>query len=327
MDEQELTAVVAAPGRGPVWWRALAAPLGPKVSAGRAYVEVVTVFGAFFGTGVADALLSLAGRLQSDTGTASWSAYGPAAFDDLAQAGLAVAVVYLLSRRRGCPPAALGLRLRRDGRGRIRGWSEVRLAAAALLALIVGAVITSALETGGISSGTTSAASLLYRSAHAMEAGFLEECVVLAFVVATLRQARRPLPEIVAVALVLRVSYHLYYGPGAIGIAVWALAFIWLFLRTQSLIPLIAVHCAWDLVATFGPHWPAVTGLALLVTLTLFAVAVISWLVERIHDDRKASPSPLAPPAGWYPDPWGDRAWRWWNGWAWTSEVSRARTA
>ena len=77
----------------------------------------------------------------------------------------------------------------------------------------------------------------------------------------------------------------------------WALAFIWLFLRTQSLIPLIAVHCAWDLVATFGPHWPAVTGLALLVTLTLFAVAVISWLVERIHDDRKASPSPLAPPA------------------------------
>jgi len=53
-------------------------------------------------------------------------------------------------------------------------------------------------------------------------------------------------------------SYHLYYGPGAVGILIWASVFVWLFLRTRSLIPLIAVHCLWDLAATFSEHWSAV---------------------------------------------------------------------
>jgi membrane protease YdiL (CAAX protease family) len=30
------------------------------------------------------------------------------------------------------------------------------------------------------------------------------------------------------------------------------------------------------------------------------------------------SPYPAAPP-GWYPDPWGVAAWRWWDGWQWTA--------
>jgi membrane protease YdiL (CAAX protease family) len=30
------------------------------------------------------------------------------------------------------------------------------------------------------------------------------------------------------------------------------------------------------------------------------------------------TPYPAAPP-GWYPDPWGVAAWRWWDGWQWTA--------
>jgi len=33
-------------------------------------------------------------------------------------------------------------------------------------------------------------------------------------VVTTLRQASRPMAEIVVVAVLLRCSYHIYYGPG-----------------------------------------------------------------------------------------------------------------
>ena len=64
---------------------------------------------------------------------------------------------------------------------------------------------------------------------------------MLEFVVSALRQAGRPLAEIVIVAVALRMSYHDYYGPGVIGIAVWAAVFVWLYLRTGSVIPLIIV--------------------------------------------------------------------------------------
>lgn len=33
------------------------------------------------------------------------------------------------------------------------------------------------------------------------------------------------------------------------------------------------------------------------------------------------APQPLSPP-GWYPDPWGDPAWRWFDGWVWTGYLA-----
>ena len=38
-----------------------------------------------------------------------------------------------------------------------------------------------------------------------------------------------------------------------------------------------------------------------------------------IHDPARA----FGPPAGWYPDPWGQAWWRWWDGTAWTGYTDR----
>ena len=44
------------------------------------------------------------------------------------------------------------------------------------------------------------------------------------------------------VGLTLRLSYHVYYGPGVIVFLLWAAVAIWLFRRTRRITPLIAAH-------------------------------------------------------------------------------------
>src|SRR5260370_63454 len=127
-----------------------------------------------------------------------------------------------------------------------------------------------------------------------LTAGIVEETVVLAFVVTTLRQARRPLPEIVLVAVLLRCSYHDYYGLGVLGIAVWAAIFVWLFLRTGSVLPLIVVHVLWDTTIFLGHHWHAVMIATPYRWLFLLLAARISWMIE-LHA-RHAGPPGRSPP-------------------------------
>ena len=124
----------------------------------------------------------------------------------------------------------------------------------------------------------------------------VEELVVLAFVVVTLRQARRGWWEITLVALVLRGSYHIYYGPGVVGILVWAALFYWIYLRFRSLILLMVCHAAWDTVGFFSQRWPAVAGGAVLVAVVIWLAAPISWLIERNNPQSGLEPA-------WYPDP------------------------
>lgn len=142
--------------------------------------------------------------------------------------------------------------------------------------------------------------------------------MVLAFVVVTLEQARRPRPEIVAVALVLRVSYHIYYGPGVVGIFVWAGVFLWLFYRFRSIIPLIVVHSTWDIMVFLSAEWSGIGGLFVLGIAVLLLTAAILWLVD--HRSRAVPQGGSAGPR-WYPDPGGFGGLRWFDGWGWTGYV------
>jgi membrane protease YdiL (CAAX protease family) len=316
------------------WWSPQPPPNTTPISARRAYVEVLAVFAAFFGAGIVAAGFSLSSDLPSPTG--GWGLFLPNAVDELAQAGVAAALVLLLLSRRGISPRAFGLVLPQRADGKWAAGQTLRIATWALVAFFVGSIVTSALATGKYNASPhLNAAYLVYTSTAALNAGVIEEMVVLGFVLVTLQQARRPLWEVVAVGLVLRATYHIYYGPGVLGILVWASIFIWLYLRTRSLLPIMATHFMWDLVAFFGQRWTWIVYVAFLCGLVMTVAAPITWLVERANRTQAApwtrgvplssgptAGDPATVPPGWHPDPWGQLTWRWWDGTRWTDTTA-----
>jgi hypothetical protein len=317
------------------WWSPAPDPVVAPISTRRAYTEVLLVYGAFFLAGVVGAVELLANRYDNPFQNASWSDYLPEIVDVIAQAGLAVAVVLLLSARRGVTAQTLGLTLPRRADGSLAAGQATRILAWAVFAQVLGGVINAALQTGHLPTSTPNAPELIFSVADSIQAGIIEELVVLAFVVISLRQAGRAWWEITVVALVLRGSYHIYYGPGVVGILVWAALFYWIFVRTRSLLLLMACHAGWDTVVFLSQRWPAIAGVALVAAAGIWIAAPITWLVER-NDPKQDSawprsspaigsprgwPGGLAPP-GWQPDPAGIHYWRWWDGQRWTEHVS-----
>jgi hypothetical protein len=292
-----------SPGPGAHWWSLAPVPVrATRISTRRAYAEVLGVYLAFFGASIVIA----AGTLASFnlTNPEGWWITGSDGFDEVARAALAVAVVVLLGGRRGRSVADLGLvgTRAKGGPGLRQG---IRMAAWAALALVVGGIVTSALATGSFPFGHQSAANTLLDLTASLNAGIVEETVVLAFLVTTLEHAGRPRAEIAAVALVCRGAYHIYYGPGALGILVWAAVFLWLFWRFRSVVPMVIVHVGWDSLVFLGQLSAAFSGLLVLLVVALLATACVLWLADR------SGSSPLPPAPGPYREApsWGVRAW------------------
>jgi membrane protease YdiL (CAAX protease family) len=280
------------PERRRRWWWPAPEPTLDPITTKRAYTEVLLVFSGFFLSGVAAAAFLLANRSEGSQ-AGSWAIYFPSTIDIIAQTGVAVAVVLLLAARRGVTTKTLGLSLPHRSDGRFASGATVRILAWALFAQIIGGVINAALQSGDLPTvSKPNAAILIFSFFRSVNAGVVEELVVLAFVVVTLRQARRPWWEVTLVALVLRGSYHIYYGPGVFGILVWAAIFYWLYLRTRSLILLMTVHFAWDAVSFFSARWDAVAVVGSLVTVGIWVAAGISWLVERNNGPNGAIVQP-----------------------------------
>lgn len=301
----------------PKWWAPAPDPVLPPISTRRAYTEVLGVYLAFFLVGIIAAGLLLGGRAQDVTNTGSWGVYLTAAVDQLAQIGLAVAVVLLLSARRGVSAHDLGLRIPRLADGRVAVSRSIRLVAWCFLAIIVGNVFVALLQTGSLPDEHTGAPELIFSVFQAAQAGVIEELVVLAFVVVSLRQAGRPWWEVTVVALVLRAAYHIYYGPGIVGILVWAALFYWIYLRSRELVPLMVCHGLWDAVAFLGRASTAVLAVAELALAALWLTAVILWLVER----NNRPPTAAVPvPAGGWAGAHGTGAGGWPNG-AWPGQA------
>jgi hypothetical protein len=300
------------------WWGPAPFPEWPAISVRRAYTEVLLVFAAFFLAGVVGAGLLLTGHYRNLLGNGSWSDYAGPFVDALAQSGLALAVVLLLVTRRGVTPRDLGLTLPRRPDSRFGSGAATRILAWAIFAEVLGGIFNALLQSGHLPTSQPNGPELIFSVADSIQAGIVEELVVLAFVVVTLRQAGRPLWEITAVALVLRGSYHIYYGPGVVGILVWAALFYWIYLRTHSLILLMVSHAAWDVVGFLSQRWGAVAGFAILAAVAIWIAAPITWMVERNAPPQ----TPVGPPPGWQPDPAGQHWWRWWDGRRWTEHVS-----
>ncbi|HET9897983.1 MAG TPA: CPBP family intramembrane glutamic endopeptidase [Streptosporangiaceae bacterium] len=281
------------------WWSVQPPPAASRISVRRAYGEVLAVFAAFFAAGIIAGGETLARRYPAPSG--SWAVYVPASVTEISMAGLAVAVTVLLSSRRGITPRSLGFGLPRTAKGGVAGGSAFRMGVWAIVALVAGGLITGVLATGKLGQPAhQDYGYLLYATSASLAAGVVEESVVLAFVVTTLRQANRPLPEILIVAVLLRCSYHDYYGPGVAGIAVWAVVFTWLFLRSGSIVPLIVVHFLWDATIFWSQRWHWLVGGRLIGALLLLAAATFTWLAEvSKRNSRPPHARQAAPYTAW----------------------------
>jgi len=282
------------------WWSAQPPPPVPPITTRRAYAEVLGVFAVFFAASIVAGGETLAHRYPPPSG--SWAAFTPAIISELGVCVLAILVTTLLSSRRGLKPRWLGFGWPRGRDGQPRPGQSLRIGVWAIAALLGGGAITSALAMGNKlgQPAHQDAAYLMYAVGASLTAGIVEETVVLAFVVSTLRQARRPLPEIVLVAVLLRCSYHDYYGLGVVGIAVWAAIFVWLFLRTGSVLPLIIVHMLWDSSIFLGQRWHEVQVATASGWIMLVLAAAISWLIDL--QSRQPGP-PGGPPVTVIPPP------------------------
>lgn len=135
----------------------------------------------------------------------------------------------------------------------------------------------------------------------AVVAGITEEIVVLGFVVRRLEQFGWRPTWVVTVAVLVRMSYHLYYGPGVLPIALWGLVSVLLYRHYRRLPAFIAVHILWDstIFVTEFVHGSAVATTIWLAVLAAFVL----WIVYRVDlsntDARIFPPPPQAwPEAG-----------------------------
>jgi Type II CAAX prenyl endopeptidase Rce1-like len=156
-------------------------------------------------------------------GHAGWSAL-LWALGDLAEIGAAVGLVALLLRLSG--EGGLGALGPPD-----RTWRELDLRRALFVSVLVFAVpqgvgrwLLHMLHVTGIGLTETGLpkAYLWSELVSAVNAGFVEEIVVLGFLVHRLRQRGWPAAGVIAAAVAVRVSFHLYYGWGALPMALWA---------------------------------------------------------------------------------------------------------
>lgn len=110
----------------------------------------------------------------------------------------------------------------------------------------------------------------------AIAAGLVEEIVVLGFAYRVLERLALPDSAIVWLLVILRLSYHLYYGVGTVVLLPWAYVSVVFYRRYRRLWPLIVGHAGWDTYAilTSASDATSVGGLAVIVLLVVAAVVV-----------------------------------------------------
>jgi uncharacterized protein len=108
-------------------------------------------------------------------------------------------------------------------------------------------------------------------------AGIVEEIVVLGFLVRRLEQLGLRPAWVVIIAVLVRVSYHLYYGWGAVTIALWALVSVLVYLRIRRLLPFILCHIAWDVAIPIGSFYNAAYHLLFIAAVVTTGVFTLMW--------------------------------------------------
>ncbi|HEX3794522.1 MAG TPA: CPBP family intramembrane glutamic endopeptidase [Acidimicrobiales bacterium] len=158
----------------------------------------------------------------------------------------AAALVLFLLFRNGEGSRSIGLdksRLRKDLALMLPIWIFVFVVPQFIgIAIVKGAH----LPTFGVASPPVPTGFVAVGVLRSLSAGVVEEIVVLGYLLRRLEQRGWSPTVVVLVAVLVRVSYHLYYGPGVIPIVLWATASVIMYRRVRRLLPFILCHFAWD---------------------------------------------------------------------------------
>jgi hypothetical protein len=130
----------------------------------------------------------------------------------------------------------------------------------------------------------------------ALVSGFVEEIVVLGFLIRRLEQRGWAPAIIVVLAVAVRVSYHLYYGPGVLPIVLWATASVLLYRRIRRLLPFIICHIWWDARIAIAHSSLATANFLGLVFLLAGIVASAKWWRWEGATPGPASGDPMGSP-------------------------------
>ena len=179
------------------------------------------------------------------------------ATDDIAQTAAAVWLVVLLAYRYQLTRAQLGWRPDLPARRSFRqqGVLTAVLYTVALAAAIglMGWLQEAGLGGHGYPHPPPGAPGVLPAVTDAVNAGIVEELVLVAALVTVLEHAHQPPWRIYTIGMIVRWSFHIYYGNLGWGmlttlpLMLWAAAAIGLFRWTRRITPLIGVHIGWDL--------------------------------------------------------------------------------
>ena len=229
--------------------------------------EVLLVLGVSLGASAAYSIVTIISRLTAErpisqqTATLNTSRAPGRPWLDLTLQLLdvlfaivpALLAVHLLRRDPGEPRAQLGLDRRRPGFDLAAGFGLAALIGLPGLGLYVAAKalgINATVAPANLPDVWWAVPVLILAAA---QNAFLEEVVVVGYLMSRLRQLGWSAVAIVAASATLRGSYHLYQGFGAfIGNAVMGVVFSLFFLKTRRVMPLIIAHTLIDVVAFIG---------------------------------------------------------------------------
>lgn len=219
-------------------------------------------------------------------------------------------VLGVIATATSTPRAELGLERPRTG----RWYSSILIYVMALYAFLFNGIITHYLELiPGASaerdypwSEAPDDGVAVMRVLDSMIGGASEELIVLALPIVALRAARLPWRVIVPVATLLRVAFHVYYGPIALpGLAVWALIMVALYAWCGRVWPLFFAHATNNgvvaLIAVLAERNQSaadlVSNLWFLAYLLILAAGSFLWLslLASLHVARKHRRRTLVP--------------------------------
>jgi len=262
-----------------------------SVSARRAWAEVLGVFAMFFLASVLAAVFYDAHQPINHK-SISVSEGVLSGVSELAIAAMAIVVVGSLTRLRGLSFSDIGWA---PAWGEHHGYGWQAFGASMVF-------VAAVLASGGLLALVSPHAKypflpakpwhLIYEIPQSISAGIVEELVVVALLVTVLEQARTKIWVIYVVGLTLRLSYHVYYGPGVIVFLLWAATAIWLFRRTRRITPLIVAHMVYDSFGSFFHEIPkppdAITELIGLLVFGLLITVIVRAIQIATRGHRAA---------------------------------------